>query len=72
MGLLMLTIIICIYTNIYVVEYENYTSMYQCIAGFGLGGSIVALFGRVSGGIFSKSVEVGCDTIGRFDENFKY
>ena len=32
----------------------------------------MALFGRVSGGIFAKSVEVGCDTIGRFDEGFKY
>jgi inorganic pyrophosphatase len=42
------------------------------LAGFGLGASVLSLFGRVSGGIFSQSVEVGCDTIGRLDADFKY
>jgi Na+/H+-translocating membrane pyrophosphatase len=46
--------------------------MYQSLAGFGLGTAVLSLFGRVSGGIFAHSVEVGCDTIGRLDPAFKY
>lgn len=35
--------------------------MYECIAGYGLGGSSVALFGRVGGGIYTKAADVGAD-----------
>lgn len=35
--------------------------LFHCIAGYGLGGSSVALFGRVGGGIYTKAADVGAD-----------
>ena len=39
--------------------------MFETIAGYGLGGSTVALFGRVGGGIFTKAADVGSDLAGK-------
>merc|ERR1719392_557025 len=39
--------------------------MYEAIAGYGLGGSSIALFGRVGGGIFTKAADVGADLSGK-------
>ena len=39
--------------------------MFECIAGYGLGGSIIALFGRVAGGIYTKAADVGSDLVGK-------
>jgi len=35
------------------------------IAGYGLGGSTLALFGRVGGGIYTKAADVGSDLAGK-------
>jgi K(+)-stimulated pyrophosphate-energized sodium pump len=39
------------------------------IAGFGLGGSTVALFARVGGGIYTKAADLGSDLVGKVESN---
>ena len=40
----------------------------EMVAGFGLGGSTVALFGRVGGGIYTKAADVGADLVGKVEQ----
>ena len=44
-----------------------YLHLFESIAGFGLGGSTVALFGRVGGGIYTKAADVGADLVGKVE-----
>lgn len=48
---------------------ENAPQIYECVAAFGLGGSAVACFGRVGGGIFTKAADVGSDLVGKLEKN---
>jgi Na+/H+-translocating membrane pyrophosphatase len=43
--------------------------MFEMISGYGLGGSTVALFGRVGGGIYTKAADVGSDLAGKNVQN---
>lgn len=50
---------------------QSYAVLMELIAGYGLGGSSMALFGRVGGGIFTKAADVGADLVGKVEEGLE-
>ncbi|CAN6452916.1 unnamed protein product [Victoria cruziana] len=65
-GLLVLYIAICVFKWYYGDDWEG---LYESITGYGLGGSSMALFGRVGGGIYTKAADVGADLVGKVEKN---
>ncbi|CAM0881157.1 unnamed protein product [Alopecurus aequalis] len=66
LGLLVLYIAIKLFGLYYGDDWEG---LYESITGYGLGGSSMALFGRVGGGIYTKAADVGADLVGKIERN---
>jgi len=71
---LVLTVLIVLYKKFHGLNDSNsnneyYSPLFEAIAGYGLGGSFVALFGRVGGGIYTKAADVGADLVGKVESN---
>jgi H(+)-translocating pyrophosphatase len=45
----------------------EYLRLFEALAGYGLGGSTVALFCRVGGGIYTKAADVGADLVSKLE-----
>jgi inorganic pyrophosphatase len=72
LALLILQILIIIYRAMYIgssTDTHLVREMFEMISGYGLGGSTVALFGRVGGGIYTKAADVGSDLAGKNVQN---
>lgn len=66
LALIILCFIIMAYRVIYnPTDPVLVKNMFEMISGYGLGGSTVALFGRVGGGIYTKAADVGSDLAGK-------
>jgi len=68
LALLILQILIAVYKRLYLdgeSDPKMVRELFEMISGYGLGGSTVALFGRVGGGIYTKAADVGSDIAGK-------
>ncbi|GAX84433.1 hypothetical protein CEUSTIGMA_g11853.t1 [Chlamydomonas eustigma] len=66
LGLLVLFACIASFKQFYG---DDWVSLFEAVTGYGLGGSAIALFGRVGGGIYTKAADVGADLVGKLEKD---
>ena len=75
LGLLGLSLLFFLFTMIFKGLYPAASSVEwvkkaaAVVTGYGLGCSMIALFDRVGGGIYTKAADVGSDLVGKVEEN---
>ena len=72
LSLIILITLVLIYKSIIITDdkeqlSKEYKFLFEVIAGYGLGGSSVALFCRVGGGIYTKAADVGADLVAKLE-----
>ena len=63
LGVLGLSVLFIFYQS----YFDNMITVLNVISGFSLGASSIALFARVSGGIYTKAADVGADLVGKVE-----
>ncbi len=48
-------------------QFQALSHAIHIVTGYGLGASMIALFGRVGGGIYTKAADVGADLVGKVE-----
>ncbi len=61
LALLGVSLLFIIFTN----QLGNAQAAASALAGFGFGGTSIAIFARVGGGIYTKAADVGADLVGK-------
>ncbi len=68
LGVLGMSMLFLVYASMFGVDSEaGVTKVITVLTGFSFGASLIALFARVGGGIYTKAADVGADLVGKVE-----